>query len=237
MAAAVRQVYLDIETTGLKPEEGHRIVELGAVAYLDEERGGEPREYRQLVNPQRDVPEEARKIHGIGAEDLKGQPTFAKVADDFLAFVKGAKVYAHNAAFDVGFIDSELRRLDREPLAATVAEVVDTYAMARRQNPGGANSLDALARRAGINVEERRKLHGALTDARLLAEVHDFLTQKQDDLSLEQGIEQDVDMAQAASIRRVTLPPSPAAAARNREFLQALRQASGVKPILLDEED
>lgn len=235
--AAQRQVFLDIETTGLKPEDGHRVIELGAVAYRDAGRGGEAEEYRQLVDPQRDVPEDARRIHGIGAEDLKGQPVFAKVAAGFLAFVAGARVYAHNAAFDVGFIDSELLRLGREPLAAAVAEVVDTYAMARRMYPSGANSLDALARRAGINIEERRKLHGALTDARLLADVYDYLTQKQVNLDLEQDAEEKADMAKAAAIRRVSFKPSAAAAARHREFLRELRQASGVRPILLDEED
>ena len=232
----MRQLYLDVETTGLHVDRGDRVIEIGVIAYPDENRrASEIQEYHQLVNPGRSVPEEAVKIHGIDDAQLVGQPEFAAVASDFLAFVKDAVVHAHNAPFDCGFLDAELRRAGHPPLAEAVAEVVDTLQLAQRLYTGGHNSLDALARRAGINLSERRQLHGALTDAKLLADIHAFLTQRQSSLDLAAVIDDAASLPQPDQIKQHAFAPSAAAAARHAEFLGEIEQAAGVKFLLRDD--
>ena len=163
----MREVALDTETTGLDPEAGHRIVEIGCVELIDHVPTG--REWRALINPERDVPAEAYYVHGLSEELLRAHPTFAEVADDFLAFVAEDRLVIHNAAFDLGFLNAELARAQRPRLA--VARAVDTLDIARRKFAGAPASLDALCRRFGIDISRRQK-HGALVDAELLAEVY-----------------------------------------------------------------
>ena len=166
-----REIILDTETTGLDPASGHRIVEIGCVELLNAIPTGET--FHVYLDPERDMPEEAFRVHGLSNKFLAGKPVFAAIAGDFLAFTSGAKIIAHNAEFDLRFLNAELALLDREPIAAE--RVIDTLALARRKFPGSANSLDALCVRYGIDTSRRTK-HGALLDAEILAEVYAELT-------------------------------------------------------------
>jgi DNA polymerase III subunit epsilon len=163
----MREVVVDTETTGLDPAEGHRIVEIGCVGLLNAIPTGEI--FHVYVDPQRGMPEAAFRIHGLSAEFLAGKPVFAEIANDLLAFTGNAKIIAHNAQFDLRFLNAELVLLGLEPIAT--GRVIDTLALARRKFPGAANSLDALCARLGIDTSLRTK-HGALLDAEILAEVY-----------------------------------------------------------------
>jgi DNA polymerase III subunit epsilon len=167
----MREIALDTETTGLDPGNGHRIVEIGCVELLNAIPTGET--FHAFIDPGRDMPEEAFRVHGISAEFLAGKPAFADIAADFLKFAGGAKIVAHNAEFDMRFLNAELALLGIAPIASD--RVIDTLAMARRKYPGAANSLDALCARYGIDPSQRTK-HGALLDAGILAEVYAELT-------------------------------------------------------------
>jgi DNA polymerase III subunit epsilon len=167
----MREIVLDTETTGLDPANGHRIVEIGCVELLNAIPTGET--FHAYIDPGRDMPEDAFRVHGISAGFLAGKPVFAKVAADFLKFADGAKIVAHNAEFDVRFLNAELALLGIAPIASD--RVIDTLALARRKYPGAANSLDALCARYGIDPSRRSK-HGALVDAGILAEVYAELT-------------------------------------------------------------
>jgi len=174
-----RQIFLDTETTGLSPETGDRVVEIGCVEMVNRRLTGEVRHY--YLNPERPNSEDALRVHGLTDEFLAGQPKFAAVADEFVDWVAGAELVIHNAAFDVGFLNEELRRLGRAPLSTVVGGVLDTLLMAREMFPGKANSLDALCRRLEVD-NSSRTLHGALLDAGLLAEVYINLTRGQNEL-------------------------------------------------------
>ncbi len=163
----MREVALDTETTGLDPAAGHRIVVIGCVELNDHVPTG--REWSALVNPERDVPEEAYHVHGLSEEMLRAKPPFAEVVAEFLAFIGEDRLVIHNAAFDVGFLNAELARAQRPGLG--MERVIDSLDIARRKFAGAPASLDALCRRFGIDTSARQK-HGALVDARLLAEVY-----------------------------------------------------------------
>jgi len=162
----MREIVLDTETTGLDPFEGHRLVEIGGVELVNHMPTG--RTYHQYINPDRDMPNEAFEIHGISSEFLTDKPRFPEIAQDFLGFVKGAKLVIHNAAFDMKFINAELDWAEKPLLSMEVA--IDTLDIARRRFPGAQNSLDALCRRFGVDNSARTK-HGALLDSEILAEV------------------------------------------------------------------
>jgi DNA polymerase-3 subunit epsilon len=163
----MREIVLDTETTGLDPANGHRIVEIGCIELLNAIPTGEV--FHTYINPGRDMPEEAFRVHGLSADFLAGKPVFAEIASDFLKFTEGAKIVAHNADFDLRFLNAELLLLEIEPIPWD--RVIDTLALARRKYPGAANSLDALCVRFGIDTSRRTK-HGALLDAEILAEVY-----------------------------------------------------------------
>ncbi|TPE52546.1 DNA polymerase III subunit epsilon [Amaricoccus solimangrovi] len=163
----MREIVLDTETTGFDPESGDRIVEIGAVELLNHLPTGQV--FHVYVNPQRDMPAEAFAVHGLSAEFLADKPVFAEVAADFLAFAGDARLVIHNAAFDMKFLNAELRWAGHREIA--VARAVDSLDMARRRFPGANNTLDALCRRFGIDNSAREK-HGALLDSELLAEVY-----------------------------------------------------------------
>lgn len=163
----VREVVFDTETTGFNVDEGDRLVEIGAVELINHIPTGVT--YHQYINPEREVPEEAFKVHGLNYEFLKDFPTFDKVADEWLEFVGDAVLVAHNASFDIGFLNGQLKELGK-PLF-TWDRVVDTLEIARTLFPGARVNLDALCRRYGIDNSERT-LHGALLDADLLAKVY-----------------------------------------------------------------
>ena len=163
----MREIVLDTETTGLDPAKGDRLVEIGAVEILDKMASG--RSFHVLINPERDVPEEAFRVHGHSTESLKNKPIFSAIVEDFLAFIGDDPLVIHNAEFDTRFLNAELNALGRPSLAA--GRIIDTLALARRKHPGAANSLDALCDRYRID-RSRRVKHGALMDAEILVEVY-----------------------------------------------------------------
>ena len=177
-----RQVVLDTETTGLNARLGDRVVEIGCVEVLGRRIGD--KQFHAYINPEREVDEGASRVHGLTLEDLKDKPKFAEVAPEFLEFIRGAELVIHNAAFDVEFLDQELGRAKLGALAKHVAGVVDSLAMARELHPGKKNSLDALCERYAVD-NSNRTLHGALLDARLLAECYLAMTRGQESLVME----------------------------------------------------
>ena len=179
----MRQIVLDTETTGLETSEGHRIIEIGCVEIIDRRCTG--RVLHQYINPERDIDEGAAEVHGIRTEDLLDKPVFSAVVGEFLDFVRGAELVIHNAPFDVGFLNHELALLkDASGRIEDHCGVLDTLVMARQRHPGQRVSLDALCRRYGVD-NSGRELHGALLDARLLAEVYLAMTGGQVGLSLD----------------------------------------------------
>lgn len=179
----MRQVVLDTETTGLEVEEGHRVIEIGGIELLNRRRTNRTLHY--YLQPDRAIDPGATEVHGISAEMLAGKPRFVDIAGEFLDFVAGAELIIHNAAFDVGFLDAELRRAGvAETGVGRHCTVVDTLILARRLHPGQRNSLDALCKRYSID-NSAREYHGALLDAQLLADVYLAMTGGQAALSLD----------------------------------------------------
>jgi DNA polymerase-3 subunit epsilon len=168
----MREIVLDTETTGLDPLRGDRLVEIGCIELLNSIPSGQ--RFHRYINPQRDMPEEAFKVHGLSAEFLADKPLFAEIVDDLLAFIGDAPLVIHNASFDAGFINAELDRCGRGAIARE--RLVDTLTLARRKFVGVRNSLDDLCGRFGIDTSKRVK-HTALVDAELLAEVYLELTE------------------------------------------------------------
>ncbi len=189
----MRQIFLDTETTGLSPDSGDRIIEIGCVEMLNRRLSG--RNLHFYLNPERRSHEDAIKIHGLTDEFLADKPLFASVADELLEFVDGAEIIIHNASFDVGFLNEELRRLGRPKFSGFVRQITDSLFMAREMFPGKANSLDALCRRLEVD-NSNRSLHGALLDAGLLAEVYIRLTRGQNSLVIDAS---ETSAAQAAA--------------------------------------
>ena len=177
-----RQIVLDTETTGLEPELNHRVIEIGCVELVNRRATG--RSFHRYLNPERDIDDGALAVHGISRTDLDGQPRFGDIVEELLAFLGGAELVIHNAAFDVAFLDAELARLPGEPRqVASVCQILDTLALARELHPGQRNSLDALCKRYEVD-NSARELHGALLDARILADVYLAMTGGQSALPL-----------------------------------------------------
>lgn len=163
----MREIILDTETTGLDPKSGHRIIEIGCVEMIDRVRTGNF--FHTYINPERDVPIEAFRVHGISEEFLKDKPVFAKIIDDFHSFIEDAKLVIHNAAFDMKFLNHELEGHGKKTIP--MINAIDTLLMARKKFPGSPANLDALCKRFKIDLSKRDK-HGALLDAELLADVY-----------------------------------------------------------------
>ena len=178
----MRQIFLDTETTGLSPDSGDRMVEIGCVEMDNRRLTG--RHLHFYLNPERKNGEGAVAVHGLTDEFLSDKPLFAHVVDEVIEFISGAEIIIHNASFDVGFLNEELRRCNRPKFSTHVAAITDTLAMARDQFPGKSNSLDALCKRLEVD-NTNRTLHGALIDANLLAEVYIRLTRGQDSLVMD----------------------------------------------------
>lgn len=178
----MRQVFLDTETTGLSPAQGHRIIEIAAVEAIN--RRLTKNHFHVYLNPDREIDQGAQEVHGITLEFLQDKPRFLDVADDFLQFVAGAELIIHNAPFDVGFLNAELGKIDRPVIESVSGSVIDTLRMAKDMRPGQRNSLDALCRHFGVD-NSRRTLHGALLDAELLADVYMAMTRGQESLMME----------------------------------------------------
>jgi DNA polymerase-3 subunit epsilon len=171
----MRQIILDTETTGLEPEQGHRIIEIGCVEILNRRKTG--RTFHRYLRPDREVDRGALQVHGITNEFLAQQPRFAEVVEELVEFVSGAELIIHNAAFDLAFLDAEFRRLSlpQRRIRELCSNVIDTLPMARKLHPGQRNSLDALCKRYGVD-NSRRELHGALLDAQILMDVYLAMT-------------------------------------------------------------
>lgn len=176
----MRQIVLDTETTGLEPQQGHKIIEIGCVELVNRRLTG--RHYHQYINPEREVEQGAIEVHGITNEFLTDKPVFSAICEDFWEFIRGAQLVIHNAPFDVGFINHEFAQVGRAPLEGECG-VLDTLALARQKHPGQKNNLDALCKRYGID-NSHRDLHGALLDAEILADVYLLMTGGQTALAL-----------------------------------------------------
>jgi DNA polymerase-3 subunit epsilon len=226
----VRQIVLDTETTGLNPKLGDRVIEIGCVEIVS--RRITEAQYHVYLNPEREIELGATRIHGITLEDLAAKPKFAAVAREFLDFVRGAELIIHNADFDVEFLDMELARAGLGRLAEHVGKITDTLLHARELHPGRKNSLDALCERYFID-HANRALHGAMLDARLLAECYLAMTRGQESLMMEL----ETPMAAAAAAAGLILDvsklivqrASPEELAAHEQYLDALeKEARGV---------
>jgi DNA polymerase-3 subunit epsilon len=178
----MRQIILDTETTGLDPKQGHRIIEVAGVEFVNRRPTG--RHIHFYLNPEREIDSGATDVHGLTWDMLRDKLRFADVVDEFLEFARGAQWIIHNAPFDIAFIDEELKRVNLPSVAAVAADVIDTLALAREHFPGKKNSLDALCERFGV-ANAHRTLHGAMLDAQLLAEVYLAMTRGQETLTID----------------------------------------------------
>ncbi len=238
--AMTRQIFLDTETTGLSPATGDRVIEIGCVELINRRLTG--RHLHFYLNPERAIHADAIKVHGLTEAFLADKPLFASVADELLAYVAGAEVLIHNAAFDLGFLDAELARLARGPFTQAVGQVTDTLALARELYPGKANSLDALCKRLQID-NAHRELHGALLDAGLLAQVYLHMTRGQNVLAMEFADANDSSTAErsaeeihARDLSRFSLKLIEAnelESAAHASILKEIDQASGGKTVWL----
>jgi len=223
----MREIVLDTETTGLDPANGHRIVEIGCVELLNAIPTGQ--NFHVYLDPQRDMPEEAFRVHGLSAEFLAGKPLFGDIGADFLKFVADGKIIAHNAEFDMRFLNAELALLNIAPIASD--RVIDTLALARRKYPGAANSLDALCARYGIDTSRRTK-HGALLDAEILAEVYAELTGgRQTSLIFSVGVMASGGNAAGALLKQRPEPCPPALSAEELAAHRAFIAGLGPKAV------
>jgi len=201
----MRQVVLDTETTGLEVRQGHRLIEIACLEMVERRLTG--RRYQTYLNPDRAIDEGARQVTGIEDEFLLDKPRFADVAVEFLAFIDGAELIIHNAAFDLAFLNAELARLPGAP--GTIGDrcsVLDTLAMARERYPGQRNSLDALCKRLGVD-NSARELHGGLIDCQLLADVYIAMTSGQ--VALDLGFERAPEEQQVVVVTPVALSRRP----------------------------
>ena len=227
-----RQIVLDTETTGLSADGGDRIIEIGCVELLNRKLTGNNLHF--YLNPQRDSHEDALKVHGISNEFLRDKPKFSEVAEDILHYLQGAELIIHNAAFDVSFLNKELDLMGMPPLTDFVDSVTDTLLMAKEMFPGKRNSLNALCDRLGVD-NSGRKLHGALLDAELLADVYINLTRGQDalliDLGAVEGAEPGVVNIDLRGFVLPVLAASEQEIGAHAEMLAGIDKASGGKTV------
>ena len=228
----MRQIFLDTETTGLYPDQGDRVIEIGCVELVNRKLTGNNLHF--YFNPGRDSHEDALKVHGISNEFLRDKPKFESVAQEILDYVQGAEIIIHNAAFDVGFLNKELELAGQKPFTQYVESVVDTLVMAKQMYPGKRNSLDALCDRLGVD-NSGRTLHGALLDAELLADVYINLTRGQEALLIDAGGDEGkAGSEDAVDLSGFVLPVIQANAqehAAHEDQLAQLDKASGGKTI------
>jgi DNA polymerase-3 subunit epsilon len=218
----MREIVLDTETTGLDPYQGHRLIEIGCVELVNRIPSGQV--FHRYVNPERDIPAEVVAIHGIDNERVRNERVFAEIAEELVAFIGDAPLVAHNASFDLGFLNAELERCQRTPIGRE--RLVDTLLLARRKHPGGSNRLDDLCARYRIDNSHRTK-HGALLDAELLAEVYlELIDARQASLVLIEAAE-GRDIAHGATVSRQRPQPllprlTPAEQEAHRAFVNSL---------------
>jgi len=218
----MREIVLDTETTGLDPLTGHRVVEIGCVELVNHLPTGN--HFWKYCDPERDMPEEAFRVHGLSREFLTGKPKFAEIAEEFLEFIGEAKLVIHNASFDIGFLNAELARLKRPPIPFDRA--IDTVTLARERFPGAQVNLDALCRRFQVD-NSGRELHGALLDSQLLAEVYlELIGGRQPDLELAEDAAGETQTAGETAERKARPPrphaPLPEERAAHAEMLEKI---------------
>ena len=225
----MRQIILDTETTGLRVEDGNRILEIAAVEMISRKLSPPDRHMHRYINPGRDSEEGALNVHGLSTEFLADKPKFADIVDEFLDFVRDAELIIHNAPFDVGFLNMELELLGRGKITDYVSGIIDTLAQAKEMFPGKRNNLDALCDRFEVD-RSARTLHGALIDCELLAEVYLCMTRGQDSLLADLHVADSPNPAQAAigqvqaidHAALVVIPADEAELAEHEAYLQAL---------------
>ncbi|MFL9610017.1 DNA polymerase III subunit epsilon [Methylobacillus sp. Pita2] len=221
----MRQIFLDTETTGLYHAQGHRIIEIAGVELVN--RRLTNNHFHVYLNPDREIDQAAQEVHGITLEFLQDKPRFHDVVDDFLQFVSGADLIIHNAPFDIGFLNAELNRIERQNIEHSVLEIIDTLKMAKEMRPGQRNNLDALCRHYGID-NSSRTLHGALLDAELLADVYMAMTRGQESLMIDMldhgPIEGNEEIRLTRSKPLLVLAASESEQAAHEEYLQALNK-------------
>ena len=228
----MRQVFLDTETTGLSPDQGDRIIEIGCVEMVNRKLTGNNKHF--YVNPGRDSHEEALRVHGITTEFLGDKPKFEAVVDELLSYLKDANIVIHNAPFDLGFLNREMQLLGRPVFRQFVASVTDSLALAKELYPGKRNGLDALCDRLGVD-NSARTLHGALLDAELLADVYINLTRGQDALLVDTPVASEAGNHQVkVDLRNFDLaivPASESEAVAHEEVLKQIDKSSHGKTV------
>jgi DNA polymerase-3 subunit epsilon len=231
----MRQIILDTETSGLEVSEGHRVIEIGCVEIVNRKVTG--RHFHRYLNPDRDIDPGAFGVHGLSRERLSREPRFPEIAAEFMDFVAGSELVIHNAAFDVRFLDAEISRLPGEhPPLGNLCRVLDTLALAREMHPGQRNNLDALCKRYGVD-NSNRDLHGALLDARILAEVYLAMTGGQSALELVETRARVAAIAPTAARPAGQLPviePTAAELAAHEALLDRIAKASGGRCLFRD---
>jgi DNA polymerase-3 subunit epsilon len=229
----MRQIVLDVETTGLDASSGHRIIEIGCVELVNRRPTGQ--KFHRYLNPEREIDAGALAVHGIELARLMQAPKFGEIAAELIAFIDGAELIIHNAPFDVGFLDAELARLPESRAVCAMCRVLDTLALARSLHPGQRNSLDALCKRYSVD-NTRRELHGALLDAGILVDVYLAMTGGQSALALDTGAAraaagsgEPVSALRAPGIRLPMPVASDDELRRHESLLDVIHKASGGK--------
>ena len=221
----MRQIVLDTETTGINPKQGNRIIEIGCVELFERKLTGN--NFHRYINPDRDSEEGALAVHGLTTEFLRDKPRFHQVVEELREYIQGAEVIIHNAPFDLGFLNHEFNLLKLPAFDTHINGVIDTLAQAKEMRPGKRNSLDALCEHFGIS-NAHRKLHGALLDAELLADVYLAMTRGQNSLGMDIVIEDNgsgISMAEIALAEVMVLRASDAEEAAHQELLDGLDKA------------
>ena len=230
-----RQIILDTETTGLDFKTGHRIIEIGCVEIVNRKFTGN--EYHTYINPDRDSDEGALRVHGLTAKFLSDKPRFAEIYEDFINFIKDSELLIHNAEFDIGFLDNEIKLVSKDlnSIEKEVVKITDTLQIAREKHPGQRNSLDALVSRYEINGYDR-ELHGALLDSKILGDVYLSMTGGQSnlDFTTNDSHEKNVEEVKEKTSSRKKLKVVKVSAkekARNLEYLSKMKEETDVEPI------
>ena len=233
----IRQIILDTETTGLDRKSGHRIIEIGCVEIINRKYTGN--EFHVYVNPERDSDPGALEVHGLTTEFLSDKPKFAEIYNDFIEFVKDAELLIHNAEFDIGFLNHEIKLLSKkfDPVDKHVSVIIDTLQIAREKHPGQRNSLDALVNRYEVGGYDR-ELHGALLDSKILGDVYLAMTGGQSNLDFTNSKDNGDQITQSTSSENINLNLTIANVSEEEdqshlEYLQRMEDETGVTPIWL----
>ena len=230
-----RQIILDTETTGLDVKSGHRVIEIGCVEIVNRKFTGN--EYHTYLNPDRESDEGALKVHGLTSEFLSDKPRFSEIYGEFIEFIKGTELLIHNAEFDVGFLDNEIKLISKKLNSITeeVSNVTDTLQIAREKHPGQRNSLDALVNRYEINGYDR-ELHGALLDSKILGDVYLSMTGGQSNLDFS-STETEGKIPESSSNGKIkrkklkVIEVSEEDKERNTEYLSRMKEETGIEPL------